>query len=353
MPQLSKTQRLKVFKLADKKYSELTISRRLNIPRATVHYWVTRSKDSQRTVEDLPRSGRPSKLLQEHKKAVRAKARRGQSTSKIAKSINRKYGLDISRHAVTRALHSGKKPLKWLPLTKSRVLRENNRKERLEWCRSVKPKSLRNAVFLDGKVCTLYEQPSNRRRFAYQSVDEKPITCKGKLIGHFFFYAAITRGHKSELFFVAPSPSRRSELPKSRESFQSKHFIQFMKDIKPTFEEWYPNGNYVVIMDKAKQHTSTASKTAMDGLNLPILWSFPAQCWDINCIEHVWAQLSMAMQGHKARTPYGFRRAIDKAWNGISQVTVDKIIANVPKRIKKIVGSDGNWISSYQDKGMC
>ena len=353
MTPLSKTKRLQIFRLSDKKCSELEISRRLNLPRATVHYWVKRSKDRTRTVEDLPRSGRPAKLLQEHKKAVRARARRGQSTIKIANTINQKYGLNISRHAVSRALHSGSKPLRWLPLTKSRVLRDKNRIERLEWCRAAKPKSLSHAVYLDGKVCTLYEQPSNRRRFAYQSVDEKLITCKGRLIGHFFFYAAITHGHKSRLYFVAPSPSRRSELAKSPESFQSKHFIQFMKDIRPTFQEWYPNGNYVIIMDKARQHTSTASKKALDDLNLPVLWSFPAQCWDINCIEHVWAQLSMAMQGHKARTPYGFRRAIEKAWNGIGQSTVDKIIANVPKRIKKIASSGGNWISSYQDKGLC
>jgi len=55
-------------------------------------------------------------------------------------------------------------------------------------------------------------------------------------------------------------------------------------------------------MDKARQHASTTSKKAMVILNLTVLWSFSSLCLNINCTEKLWAQKSMAMQGHKTHT---------------------------------------------------
>jgi hypothetical protein len=124
--------------------------------------------------------------------------------------------------------------------------------------------------------------------------------------------------------------------------------INLMKGFMPELDKWRPNRDYAIIRDKAKQHVSKASKTAMDVLGLPILESFPAQCWDINCIEHVWAQLMIQLRHHRARTPDGFMKVIQKGWAAISQATIDKLVAGVPQRLQIIKELKGAWISSYR-----
>jgi hypothetical protein len=87
----------------------------------------------------------------------------------------------------------------------------------------------------------------------------------------------------------------------------------------------------------------------MEPLNLPFLEAFPAQSWDINCIEHVWAQLAIRVRGQRPRTAMGLKRVIQEEWMAIQQSTIDKLIAGVPNRIQKIAEKQGRWIGPYQE----
>lgn len=111
----------------------------------------------------------------------------------------------------------------------------------------------------------------------------------------------------------------------------------------------YGGRPYWIIRDRAKQHTSKATVKALQPLELPIMESFPDQSWDINCIEHVWAQLAAAVKLRRPTTARGFKEVIQQEWAGIAQSTIDTLVAGVPLRIQKIAKLKGSWIAEYQD----
>ena len=53
----------------------------------------------------------------------------------------------------------------------------------------------------------------------------------------------------------------------------------------------------------------------------------------------------LQLNGHRARTPDGYRRVILQAWERISQATIDEIVAGVSERLDKIVAIEGLWPS--------
>ena len=61
---------------------------------------------------------------------------------------------------------------------------------------------------------------------------------------------------------------------------------------------WSP---YQVIWVRAPQHIQRSNRKALEALGVPILESFPAQGWDINCVEHVWAQLQRSVSKRHPR----------------------------------------------------
>jgi hypothetical protein len=41
---------------------------------------------------------------------------------------------------------------------------------------------------------------------------------------------------------------------------------------------------------------------------------------------------------------------VQRAWEAISQATIDKLVGNVPQRMEKIAASGGEWIDKYNSK---
>jgi hypothetical protein len=155
----------------------------------------------------------------------------------------------------------------------------------------------------------------------------------------------VGRGFKSQLCFVAPTPPFGSKARKTKVNFASQHFIAMMKQLnREVVSSGRPSSHRRYIMDHAKQHASKASSKAMRSARVQLVEGFPAQCRDINIIENVWGVLDSKLLGCRARTPEGWRRGVLKAWDAISQTTIDKLVASVPTRIGQVVEKGGGWL---------
>ena len=329
--------------------SAVQIQRELKLGKAAVSRWIAEGNKRRPCWEDSPRSGRPCKLNAAQRKAVR-RSRNGKHTATaVALAFGGHAAPKISRMLVARLWHSGRKPCVWAKKVVRKRLSPVNKLKRLAFVRAHRPTAATPWAFTDGKVVSLYSGEAGGTRMCWQRVDEldKPDEAgPSKLIARFFIYAVVGKNLKSRLLFTAPSPKKGSGRPTAGRAFVSSDYVQLMRTFKRELARWRPSGRYHLIRDRAPQHVSRTSNEAMADLGLPILESFPPQSWDINAIEFVWGQLTQQLSGHRARTPDGFRRAILKAWDNISQSTIDEIVAGVSGRMDRIMALEGGWIGA-------
>lgn len=105
MPTTDLVSRAKIAALSDDGRSYGYIAESLNIPKATVAFTIKRYK-KHGTLEDLPRSGRPSKLNARAKRAALRSVKQDKSSS-TPKAMIEKQGLNISSATMRRLLKEG------------------------------------------------------------------------------------------------------------------------------------------------------------------------------------------------------------------------------------------------------
>jgi transposase len=322
---------------------------KLGVGRYFTDHWVAKAKEQRPNVDDKHRSGRPRALNRTLHKAVKRMATGRTTAVKIASRLAQKGKAQVSPSTVLRAIKSGRAGLVWRPVTMARSLREPNKIQRLQFCKSTNMTADVPWIFVDGKQLSLYSGKTSGLTHAWQHADATVHKGDGKLVAVYFFYAAVGLGFKSRLIFVPPSCVDK-DTPKSAETFKSEHFVGAMEQLARDLERaGYEGRPYLIIRDRAKQHVSKATVKALAPLKLPILESFPAQSWDINCIEHVWAQLAAAVRQRRPRSARGFKEIIQKEWAAIKQSTIDALVAGVPHRLEKIAELGGSWIGDYKD----
>lgn len=350
MGRTNTAQRHQIVSLAQAGASKTSIMRQLDIGRAAVDRWWPCGSRAAPDLTDLPRSGRPRLLSSPVVKAMKRSARRGATASKISRTFELPNKSGVSRQTVARALKSGSKPLRYLKTRATRVLSDANKIKRVDFCGSFKCPPRTSLVFIDAKMCTLYRGSNQRYSFRWTTIGDPPVKTTGKLVARLQFYAAVAHGFKSRLYFVPPSTPRSSTVSQSPETFKAKHYAEAMKEIHDELEEHFGGGKYLIIRDRATQHIKAEGEGMLPMLEGKILEDYPPQSWDINCIEHVWAQLVQKLSKHRASTVDGFYVVVERAWGSISQVTIDKLVGNVPQRMEKIAAMGGEWIDKYNNK---
>jgi hypothetical protein len=115
--------------------------------------------------------------------------------------------------------------------------------------------------------------------------------------------------------------------------------------MKPYLDQRYPTGDYVIIRDKAPQHTAKVSKKATEEMGLPILNDYTAQSWDKNIIENVWGVLRNNLRGAKAKCTDGWYSTYREAWGSVKQS--NKLVSGMPARLESIIEAEGMWVSHH------
>ncbi len=297
---------------------------------------------------DLPRSGCPKVTNTSLRRHIKRKAKAGSTTVKIATNLAAKKGVVISRQTVGNVLKGGRRPLKWLPVTRGKVLRHANRLQRVSFCHAHEQDDWLDTVFIDSKYLYVQRDLAKGWLFRWQD-DSKPVVFENHSNPFVFhFYAAVAHGHKSKLVFVPPTKGKWGVDSKKKVSFKSCHFLGAMGILLQEFRQWFPKGSkYRVVIDNAKQHTSKESREGLAELEVPVMQDFPAQCWDINMIEVCWAWMMQKLRGHNPRTWDGWMRAIKKAWAEVEVRQISEQVEKVPNQLQEILKEGGKWAKYY------
>lgn len=354
MPKLTPAERRLCAKLYAENWSIKDIGIRLDCDRKTVREWLNRAQNSSETFEDLPRSGRSSTLSAADHAAARRMALAGKTATKVAASLSKKKKQPVSVATVIRTLATGKDPLLWVPVNRGRVLSAKNKGLRAKFCAASKRKQCGSWVYGDSKFYYMYKDGAGRLRWKWQNLQQMQsvISSGSPVVLH--FYGFVAKGYKSKLYFVPPTAPAGSKARKHKEAYASKHFIELLPKVKRDLQKGgKDNARHPVVLDRAKQHTSDASKAAVQAQQLHLVKGFPAQSWDINIIENVWGVLDgklKAMGGPFPRGPAGWCRRVKRAWDDIDQATIDKLIKAVPKRMAAIEQREGEWLFRKRSK---
>lgn len=350
MPRLSVAQRQQAFEWHQEGHSIESIARCLDCKRRAVARWIAEGLKRKPNWHDAPGRGRKAKLASRQKTEVRRYAARGHTSTSLVTKVQQNFGQQVSKQTVRNVLHSGSRPLTWRRVQHSRLLSNTNQQLRLEYSNQPQVAPLANMVFIDGKHVTTIKTEHGYAHSSWQHDDQKPQGLPtGKPIP-VFIYAAIALGHKSKVYFVAPTPPLGSKERKGKRAFSGADYCSMMKRLKCELTSWFPNGDYVIIRDRAKQHTSRASTAAVKALNMPVDTAFPPQSWDLNVIETAWAQLDHKLLGCRASSLRGWRDAVQQAWDEVPQATIDKLVESFPRRMQGVAGRGGSWPSKYRSK---
>lgn len=327
------------------------LARSFNCTRHTARRWREEAKQPTPNWNDAPRSGRPGLLSKAEERHARRTGRRRRTVPQVTTSINKKRQQPVSRSTVRRALPKGPHPLRWAPVNRGRRLSEANKQNRLAF--SIEHQSSQSGAWLygDSKLLYLYQDGPSSVTYAWQDDEQQQQQrpAGNPIVLH--FYGLVGKGCKSELVYTAPSAPLGTKQRKSKETFASKHFIEVAKQLHSTIKTWGKDSKrHPVVLDGAKQHTSRASKAAIEAMGIHLVKNFPAQSWDINCIENVWGVLDTKLRAMPARlpiTPDGWRRRVNKAWKQIDQSTIDHLVGRVRDRMRQIVEKEGAWLSKH------
>lgn len=301
---------------------------------------------------DAPGRGRRAALHGVQAQSARRSAKAGVPVSKVAARLSRAVGQSISAKQVRSALQRGSHPLQWLPERRGRQLSAANAAARLEWCRANIRCRAGDLLFADSKFLYLYKDHTGSVRWRWQDpARQAPLPrVSNPLVLH--FYAVVGQRCKSDLIFVALTPPLDSNRKKATETFSSQHFIEAAAAMRRTIEAWGKGSSrYRLVLDNAKQHTSSASKQAMSGMGLHLLPGFPAQSWDLNIIENVWGVLVTklhTMRGRYPTTVRGWVKRTRQAWRAIDQATIDKLVTTFRDRMRDVVKHKGAWPSKHK-----
>jgi transposase len=349
MGKASPAERAAVVRYALRGCTKAHTIRQLKLSKAVVDRWWTGADGSAPCLEDSPRPGRPRLLDSTEAKAIKRALKGGATLTLVKKRRAQQGKLPVSMHTIQRAAARGRQPLAYQMERAVRVLSDANKKARYDWTGAFDPSSTTPWVFLDGKVVTVYQGRRGNVTMRWAPVGKPPARAKGKLLAYLYFYAAVAKGWRSKLYFVPPSPHVGSGKAKGDRAFESTDYERFMAGLDRELQRHFQGKLFSIIRDRASQHIKAEKHAVLSALNLPIVVDYPAQSWDINCIEHVWAQLVNQIRGHRAITADGLRRVVCAGWRAIEQSTIDRLVENVPNRIRRINESKGEWIGAYSE----
>lgn len=327
---------------------------RFHVSADTVRRWVKEGDKAHPAFTDAKRTGRPRSLPASERGRARRLAHGGSTVPKITGAINKERQRAVSSSTVRRALKASKDPLQWLPVNRGRQLSPINRKLRLEFSSEHVRSQCGAWLFGDSKLLYCYEDGTGNRRWEWLDPEEKNVVLKGGNPYVLHFYAFVGKGYKSRLYFVAPTPPARSKARKGSEAFASKHFVAMLpaviRDLQAAnkFSPRHP-----LVLDHARQHTSALSQAAISSQQLRLVEGFPAQSWDLNIIENAWGVLEgklVQMSRKMPTTPYGWRRRVMAAWDKVDQATINKLVADVRRRMTEVVQQDGQWLGTKAQK---
>jgi transposase len=302
------------------------IVRSTGFERSFVKRWARRDSP-----DDRPRAGTPVKLTAPLVRTVGAmmKGKKNRSTRRVAKLIQERKNVVISKSSVHRA--AKKAGLTSYKRQKKPLLTDDQKARRLQFARKFRHQRWRCVLFSDEKTFELFGHPKNDFVW-HTSAAAVPSSPKVKHPPKLHVWAGMSYYGKTELVIfdgIMTSDFYVDEILKERLPIDGPRIFG---DRTWTFQQ-----------DGDPKHTSHKAQNWLEQ-NVPRFikkHEWPANSPDQNPMENLWGIVQDRVYAREPRTVVALERIIREEWANISVETLQSLVDSMPRRLDALVDAEG------------
>lgn len=334
--------RAQVVLLHEEGYSYREIAKKLNIPCSTGYYIVKKYNETGSNY-DRTKSGRPTKTTRKEDDYIimLSKRNRKLTAPQIAAEFNSNRATSISVSTVKSRLRSA--GMNGRIAAKKPLLREINRRKRLQWAREHKNWSVndwRRVLWTDESKFELFG--SKRRVFVRRRVGEKfNMECITPTVKH---------GGGSVMVWGCFADGKVGDLKKIEGIMDKKIYHGILqRNAIPSGMRLIGKG-FVFQEDNDPKHSSKycrnyLNKKEKDGILRRMIW--PPQSPDLNPIELLWDALDRSVRSSKRgiRNIAELWNCLEINWKSLSGSLMDKLINRMPRICVAVLKAKGRFFN--------
>jgi transposase len=317
-----KDNRQKILTLYREGLSLRMIASNLKVAHSTVCYHIQKmnqvSLERKKKSSGRPRAIHPNRFP-ELKKFLLKNKRFG--AEKLVREVNLRYGVNISSRTLMR--YQKELHLKFGPPKKAPLLTDQHRKNQVIFAKKHLKTDWTPYIFSDEKTFYLNAGKTGERyeignRPVKQTLKHPPklhvwwgISLSWKIYPYFF-----TTNLDQELYRIILS----ERLPQKN------------------------SGQWILQQDNDPKHKANKTKRWLDDHTQAWMKDWPAGSPDLNPIENIWSMIADKISANHCISLNSLKRIITKTCNNFPDEMIEKTIKSLPKRLRKIIKSNGETI---------
>lgn len=314
-----------IVQLRETGLTERQIARRLELAPSTVHYWLAQ--------EDAPKSsrkrGRPRITTPELDTSLVLES--FHNPFQTAMDIRNELAPGISVDTVRKRLKEG--GLKCRIPARKPFLKDTHLRKRLEFARRYfnwGVKQWENVVFSDEKIFRASSKgplrvyrPEQSHRF-----DKKYLVPSTNPEGRF-----------TVCVWMAFGKNFQTMLRVQQKTLDSTYYTEV---ILPSIEHHLHENELLYMHDRSSVHFSVRTQQWLDMHNIDVMDDWPPKGPDMNPVENVWAELVRRTRNDATNRDQLYEN-VHASFLQLDTTYFDKLIASMPKRLKKVMEAKGGW----------
>jgi transposase len=320
------------------------IAKKAGVPLTTVKRWSKRFRKAELegiaahlAVIDKPRSGAPPKITDAMGKAIIkfTEGKPDRPASAIQVFVQRRFGVVLSvRHIQRFLIQSGLKPYH---RRKQLKLRQAHKSKRVAFARAHLTDNWSRTLFTDETEFLLHPTRGNpttdivwaRRQEDVPAVEVDQYSPKLRVWG------GISAQGKTRLVFYT------GELDATA-------YQKILRRASPDFTSIFGTHPWSFVHDGASPHKAASTNTWLSAHVPHHIPSGPGGAWpakspELNPIEQVWGIMKESLQKKRPQSLEALQARVKKIWEEFDINIVARQAAAMPKRLRTIIASRGEW----------
>jgi hypothetical protein len=341
------------------------VAQKLKINRKTVQRWIRRYEMSG-CVDSMQRSGRKPQVNAEVAKQAMDMLLSGdfnggkdvafelhmRGLTKANKPLHR---TTIIRHAKAVA-RAANRPIHAVRTKPMKQLSEENKRKRLNFCKSNQRRNWNFVMFTDRKKFSFVYPGSKVKRVAWVHKGEKRVAMKSSHALCVNMYAGITKFGVTEPHFVAgtskmqtPFMNNKGKVAKNITSSEYEQVV--LKTLLPEGDRLFKTqgiASWVLQQDNDPTHCKAAHKALQAfgkshiGSSISLLKGWPPNSPDLSPIENVWAYVQAKTEAMGCKTFDDFKHAVVQNFKQVPKSMLNKLFMSMQQRIHQCINKMGD-----------